>query len=219
MVGASDEVQLIALMPAQKRATIVTTAGAGSVTSSRAERVRLCDQDFPYERDQIAARSGPDSAPDLRHNLPPLWTGRRSSVPTPTLTASPATSPTRAGHFHRAHRRSRHGFLLSSLHRCLCSGRQSNAAHPACVARSRCNVRPDNRLSPCCREFRYSLVDAGHSARMRSGGQPRFPRSSPRSSSGVDIRRRQPGGRDAGTVARARRTQPVQVRGRWRRTR
>ena len=45
MVGASDEVQLVALMRAQKRATIVTTADAGSVASSRAERVRLCDQD------------------------------------------------------------------------------------------------------------------------------------------------------------------------------
>ena len=63
-----------------------------------------------------------------------------------------------------------------------------------------------------------SLMPGG-SARTGSGGQPRFPRSSPRSSSAVDIRRRQPGGRDAGTVARARRTQPVQVRGRWRRPR
>ena len=69
MVGASDAVQLVALMRAQKRATIVTTAGAGSVASSRAERVRLRDQDFPRERDQIvrkicvrsARTCGPDS--------------------------------------------------------------------------------------------------------------------------------------------------------------
>jgi hypothetical protein len=35
MVGASDEVQLVALMRAQKRATIVITAEAGSVAPSR----------------------------------------------------------------------------------------------------------------------------------------------------------------------------------------
>jgi hypothetical protein len=60
MVGASDEVQLVAVMRAQKRATIVTTAGGGSVASSRAERVRLCDQDFPHERDQIVRTKWPD---------------------------------------------------------------------------------------------------------------------------------------------------------------
>jgi hypothetical protein len=56
MVGASDDVQLGALMRAQERATIVIGAGVGSVASSRAERVRLCDQDFPHERDQIVRK-------------------------------------------------------------------------------------------------------------------------------------------------------------------
>ena len=59
MVGASDEVQLVALMRAQERATIVITVDAGSVASSRAERVRFCDQDFPHDRDQIVRTKWP----------------------------------------------------------------------------------------------------------------------------------------------------------------
>lgn len=124
------------------------------------------------------------------------------------------------GHFARAHRgRSRH---------VSCPDRGSGA----------CAVGGKERRPSCwCRALtvelaaRESVIGGagggpslaslmpGGSARTGSGGQPRFPRSSPRSSSAVDIRRRQPGGRDAGTVARARRTQPVQVRGRWRRPR
>ena len=88
MVGASDEVQLVALMRAQKRATIVTTAGAGSVASSRAERVRLCDQDFPHERDQIVrtkwSRLSTRSAAQFTAFVDKA---ARSSAPTPTLTA------------------------------------------------------------------------------------------------------------------------------------
>lgn len=45
-------------------------------------------------------------------------------------------------------------------------------------------------------------------------GRPQFPRSSPRLSSAVGVRRRQPGERDEGTAARARRTRPVRARGR-----
>ena len=95
-----------------------------------------------------------------------------------------------------------------------------NAAHRAGVAPSRWNLRPENRLSAMLAGVRRSRSCCTRgSSRTRSGGQPRFPRSSPRSSSAVGIRRRQPGGRDAGTVARARRTQPVRVRGQWRRPR
>ena len=72
MVGASDEVQLVALMRAQKRATIVTTAGAGSVASSRAERVRLRDQDFPHERDQIVRTIWFQSARTCQPDSPAL---------------------------------------------------------------------------------------------------------------------------------------------------
>ena len=83
-------------------------------------------------------------------------------------------------------------------------------------------------------EIRARRIDYGHRqpsvARGRCGserdsrerdsrGQPHFPRSSPRSSSAVGVRRRQPGERDEGTAARARRTQPVRARGRWRRPR
>ena len=88
MVGASDEVQLVALMRAQKRATIVTTTDAGSVASSRAERVRLCDQDFPHERDQIVRTKWPRLS--TRSAAPfTAFVGKaaRSSAPTPTLTA------------------------------------------------------------------------------------------------------------------------------------
>ena len=95
MVGASDEVQLVALMRAQKRATIVTTAGAGSVASSRAERVRLCDQDFPHERDQIVrTKLAPIEHADLRHNSPPLWTRRRDiRRPTPDTDSHGVSDP------------------------------------------------------------------------------------------------------------------------------
>ncbi len=61
------------------------------------------------------------------------------------------------------------------------------------------------------RRWRRELADA------TVGGQPHFPRSSPRSSSAVGVRRRQPGERDGGTGARARRTRPVRDRGRSRR--
>jgi hypothetical protein len=56
MVDASDEVQLIALTRAHKRATFVFAADVGSVAQSRTERVRLCDQDFPHERDRIVRK-------------------------------------------------------------------------------------------------------------------------------------------------------------------
>ncbi len=121
------------------------------------------------------------------------------------------------GHFERAHRgRSRH---------VSCSDRSTGA----------CAVGGKERRPSCwCRALTVELVARelvidgaggpptlayllpGGSSVTRSGGQPRFPRSSPRSSSAVDIRRRQPRGRDGGTVARARRTQPVRARGRWR---
>jgi len=88
MVGASDEVQLVALMRAQKRATIVTAADAGSVASWRAERVRLCDQDFPHERDQIVRTKWPRlSTRSAAQFTAFVDKAARSSAPTPTLTA------------------------------------------------------------------------------------------------------------------------------------
>jgi len=115
IVGASDEVQLVALMRAQKRATIVTTAGAGSVESSRAELVRLCDHDFPHERDHR-----PDEVAPIEHEI--CGTIHRlcgqggAIISADTDTDSHGVSDPSGharGHFQRAHRgRSRHGFLL-----------------------------------------------------------------------------------------------------------
>jgi len=116
MVGASDEVQLVALMRAQKRATIVITADAGSVASSRAERVRLCDQDFPHGRDQIV----PDEVAPIEHQIcgtiHHLCGQGGAIISADTDTGSHGVSDPSGharGHFQRAHRgRSRHGFLL-----------------------------------------------------------------------------------------------------------
>ena len=62
------------------------------------------------------------------------------------------------------------------------------------VSRARWNLRPENRLSAVLARVRRSRSCCRGSPRTRSGGQPRFPRLSPRSSSAVDIRRRQPRG-------------------------
>jgi hypothetical protein len=88
MVGASDEVQFVALMHAQKRATIVIAADVGSVASSRAKRVRLCDQDFPHVRNP----DRPDEVVRLSTRSAAQFTAfvdraARSSAATPTLTA------------------------------------------------------------------------------------------------------------------------------------
>jgi len=116
MVGASDEVQLVALMRAQKRATIVTTAGAGSVASSRAERVRLCDQDFPHERDQIVRTKWPRLSTRSAAQFTAFVGQGGAIISTDTDTDSHGVSDPSGharGHFQRAHRgRSRHGFLL-----------------------------------------------------------------------------------------------------------
>ena len=88
MVSASDEVQLVALMRAQKRATIVVTADAAAVASSRAERVRLCVQDFPHKRDQIVRTKWPRlSTTSAAQFTAFVDKATRSSAPTPTLTA------------------------------------------------------------------------------------------------------------------------------------
>ena len=121
------------------------------------------------------------------------------------------------GHFQRAHRgRSRH---------VSCSDRGTGA----CAVGGK-----ERRPSSWCRAFAAELaaresviggaggapslayLPAGGIFSDAFGGQLRFLRSSPRSSSAVDIRRRQPKGRDGGTVATAQRTQPVRARGRWR---
>jgi len=60
MVGASDEVQLVALMRAQERATIVITVDAGSVASLRAERVRFVIRISRTNGTRSSGRSGPD---------------------------------------------------------------------------------------------------------------------------------------------------------------
>ena len=116
MVGASDEVQLVALMRARKRATIVTTADAGSVASSRAERVRLCDQDFPHERDQIVRTKWPRLSTRSAARFTAFVDKAARSSDADTDTDSHGVSDPSGharGHFQRAHRgRSRHGFLL-----------------------------------------------------------------------------------------------------------
>jgi hypothetical protein len=56
MVGVSENAQLVALMRARKPVTIVFTAVAESVARSHGERVRLRDQDFPHELDQIVRK-------------------------------------------------------------------------------------------------------------------------------------------------------------------
>ena len=53
MAGASDEVPARCSDACPKACNDRADAHAGSVASSRAERVRLRDQDFPHERDRI----------------------------------------------------------------------------------------------------------------------------------------------------------------------
>ena len=88
MVGASDEVQLVALMRDQN-VQRSDTADAGSVASSRAERVRLWDQDFPHERDQIVRTKWPRFEHHICGTIHRLCGQRRRDHqrPTPTLTA------------------------------------------------------------------------------------------------------------------------------------
>ena len=112
MVGASDEVQLVALMRAQKRATIVITVDAGSVASSRAEGVRLCDQDFPHERDQIVRTKWPRLSHQICGTIHRLCGQGGAIISADTDTDSHGVSDPSGharGHFQRAHRgRSRH---------------------------------------------------------------------------------------------------------------
>ena len=53
MGGAPAQVQVVAPMRAETGATFVNASAPVSGASSRAEPVRLRDQDFPSERDQI----------------------------------------------------------------------------------------------------------------------------------------------------------------------
>jgi hypothetical protein len=136
---------------AQKRGTTVSTAVAGSVASLRAERVRLCDQDFPHERDRIVRKI---CAPFRAR----MWT-RFAAMPGPTTDAQ----TTDTGHrqpWRERPLRSRGGpfparapgpptpwfpALIAAPGPAQWAAK--SAVHRACVARSRCNVRPDNRLS------------------------------------------------------------------------
>jgi hypothetical protein len=69
MVGARDEVQIVAFMRAEKGVAFVNARTLVSVVSGRAERARLRDQVFRHERGQIvrkiyvrsARTCGPDS--------------------------------------------------------------------------------------------------------------------------------------------------------------
>ena len=88
------------------------------------------------------------------------------------------------------------------------------------MARSMRKSCAANRLRPSTARVGGGAVGSEGDSRERdSRGRPQFSRLSPRSSSAFYVRRRQPGRRDGGTAARARRTQPVRARDRWRRPR
>ena len=168
----------------------------------------------PYCPDESGPDSGTASAAKVT-----AFVDRGGAIPsTNTDTDSHGVSDPSGqagGHFQRAHRgRSRH---VSCADRgtgaCAVGGKERR---PSCWCRA-LTVELAARASVVGgaggRPSLASLMSGG-SSRTRSGGQPRFPRSSPRSSSAVVIRRRQPGGRDAGTAETVRRIRPVRVRGR-----
>ena len=123
------------------------------------------------------------------------------------------------GHFQRAHRgRSRHASCSDrGTGACAVGGKERR---PSCWCRA-LTVKLAARESVIRGAGGRSVVRVvavGGPPRMHLGDNLNF-RGRPQGRPLVLVRRRQPGGRDAGTVARARRTQPVQVRGRWRRPR
>ena len=114
MVGASDEVELVALMRAQKRAAIATTRAPDQ---SRHRALNECDfvtRISRTERDQIVRtkwrRLSTRSAAQFTAFVDKA---ARSSTPKPTLTAmARSTPPDARGHFQRAHRGRTPCFLL-----------------------------------------------------------------------------------------------------------
>ena len=130
--------------------------------------------------------------------------------------------PDRRGAIASARARVAHAMVSCSDRdiRRLAVGGKERRPHGEASARSVRKSCAANRLRPSTARVAGGRCGSERDSRERdSGGQPQFPRSSPRSSSAVGVRRRQPGGRDAGTGATARRTRPVRVRGRWRRPR
>ena len=165
-----------------------------------------------------SGQSGPRSARTSTAETRRSRTQARAFMDTDTGTGSHGVSDPSGqarGHFQRAHRgRSRHGLPASDRDTGACSGRQR--APPIVQRRRACSVwkpRRDESVTGVAREKLRSrgAVRSGGIVASAPGGQPHFPRSSPRSSSAVGVRRRQPGERDAGTAATARRIRPVRV--------
>ena len=115
MVEAFDVVQIIARICTPARATIVSAAHTCLAASSRVERVRLGDQDFPHERDQIIRTKWSRLSTTSAAQVTAFVDGGGAFIGTDTDTDSHGVSDPSGeaqGHWQCAHRgRSRHGFL------------------------------------------------------------------------------------------------------------
>ena len=228
MAGASAVVPIVVMFRARTGRGVRRAPALNRRRHSALHRIRVrvtfAGQIFLENGTRSSGQSGSDRRAHvslIRRRFPHRQRTRGQST-RDTDSHGVSDPPDRRGAIASARARVAHAMVTCADRDILClHWAAKSAAHTAeASARSVRNSCATNRLRPSTRRVaRGRCGSERDSLRARLRGRPHFSRSSPRSSSAVAVRRRQPGGRDAGTGATARRTQPVRVRGRWRRPR